>query len=219
MDSNSRLNELFKKWEEIFSQDKSSFRHDGVINEEYWNKAPKKVLFLCKEPNDPKQNSGDYRKYWNRDKITHKFSRQLGQWAYGILNDFPPHLEAKKEANMKKGLRSIAFMNVKKSGGKGTADEKKLLQHARKHKALIQEQIEIINPEILVGSFSKSYKLWSNVCPGYQESKKWTQYGIWVASWKGIKIVDFYHPSNRYPHVMNYVLLEKILSTPEFRNL
>jgi len=60
-------------------------------------------------------------------------------------------------------------------------------------------------------------RIWDDVL----EVKNWipSGYDIKIARWGKIRVVDYYHPSNRYPGAMNYALLEKVINSKRFKEL
>ena len=83
-----QLNQLFDDWELAIPEYKEKFVRDGIINERLFQTAPKKILFIMKEPNNPSQNPGDFREWW-KDRIEYTFSYRIAEWSYGLLNNFP----------------------------------------------------------------------------------------------------------------------------------
>ncbi len=88
-----QLNELFGEWEAANPDYHGKFICDGIINEDIYNRTNPKVLFIAKEANqDDAPEEGDFREWWAND-IRHPFTYRLAEWAFGILNDFPPFEE------------------------------------------------------------------------------------------------------------------------------
>ena len=198
-----QLDQLFTKWLAARPEYKG-FKKDGIINEAYF-KEPR-ILFICKEPNDPSLSEGDYRVWWN-DQMTYAFSRRLGEWAYGIMNDFPLW-NSYTDDDSHQALKSIAFMNVKKTGGARTTNHAEIGEYIQRDFDFIQEEINIINPSIIICSLGLS-EITRMVLP---EITDWvnTGYEILYAKSESRIVIDFYHPSILAPGVMSYVLLEKV---------
>ena len=85
-----QLNQLFDEWEQTVSEYKGKFVRDGIINEQFYQIASPKILFIAKEPNDPEQTAWDFRELWKAD-ISRTFSFRIAEWSYGILNSFPEY--------------------------------------------------------------------------------------------------------------------------------
>ena len=212
-----QLNNLFDEWERNYSPYKGKLTRDGIINELLFNekKAKEKgVLFIAKEPNDKDQSGWDFRKWWNDEPLYRSFSHRLAEWGYGVTNDFPEYWEATE--NRKAGITSIAFMNLKKSGGTGTANDINISKAINETSPWLLQEIEIIDPDIIIGcGLLKKY--WK----GFLEELKWIPSGFDtnIAMWNNIKIIDYWHPSNRYPRVMNYCTLGAITKSNAFKEL
>lgn len=178
--SNNRsaeLEKLFDEWRkrhisEDYSNDKISknkisknkisknnFIPDGIIDEASYMQSPKKILFIAKEAACLKeentieknfeiaQNDG----FWCRRVVlgeekrgTH-FSSGLALLANAILNENFETPEKDISA-----LRYVAFMNINKRGGFTKCHQRILREYVQKYRDLIEEEIKIISPDIIV---------------------------------------------------------------------
>ena len=96
MTKTQQLHKLFTQWkQEIEHFQTEAFFEDGIINEERYecNEPGKKVLFIAKEPNaKDRKSGGSFVEEWDTDAPpTYNFAQRLAEWAYGIINDFPPY--------------------------------------------------------------------------------------------------------------------------------
>ena len=229
---NLHLNKLFEEWKMTSSH--QNFFADGIINENEFKKSSQKVLILTKEPNYPPEevkteSKHDYRSWWsNEDGLYDRFTYRVAEWAHGILNEFPKYddiwpVTAKNKydcSRVLKALASIAFVNIKKSGGKGSSNQADINQYLKDHKDLILRQIEIIQPDIIVQGLT-----WDSTVKGLYGELNWhkTGYTIEVARFRykkiNAKIIDFYHPSTRSSAAALYCLLEKVYESKVFQDL
>ncbi|MBK8291470.1 MAG: hypothetical protein IPK96_11605 [Flammeovirgaceae bacterium] len=85
------------------------FKKDGILNEDFF--ISPRILFICKEPNDKDLNEGDYRKWWEKG-LAFRFGLRLGEWAYGLINNFPAYEEF-STPQAHEAFMKTAFMNVK----------------------------------------------------------------------------------------------------------
>lgn len=167
--SNNRsaeLEKLFDEWRkrhisEDYSNDKISknnFIPDGIIDEASYIQSPKKILFIAKEAAcldktkktaeenfETAQNDG----FWCRRVVLGeeggtRFSSGLALLANAILNENFETPEKDISA-----LRYVAFMNINKRGG-FTECETDLDAYVEKYKDLIDREIKIISPDIIV---------------------------------------------------------------------
>ena len=203
--SNNRsaeLEKLFDEWRkrhisEDYSNDKISknkisknnFIPDGIIDEASYMQSPKKILFIAKEAAclkkgntieknfETAQNDG----FWCRRVVLGeeergtRFSSGLALLANAILNENFETPEKDISA-----LRYVAFMNINKRGG-FTECKTKLSDYAKNYKDLIDREIRIISPDIIVCCGSDVRDCLSG-----------------VDSCKSLPVLEVYHPSARY---------------------
>ena len=197
--SNNRsaeLEKLFDEWRkrhisEDYSNDKISknnFIPDGIIDEASYMQSPKKILFIAKEAAclkegntieenfEAAQNDG----FWCRRVVLGeeggtRFSSGLALLANAILNENFETPEKDISA-----LRYVAFMNINKRGG-FTECETDLDGYAKNYKDLIDREIRIISPDIIVCCGSDVRGCLSG-----------------VDSCKSLPVLEVYHPSARY---------------------
>lgn len=191
----AELDELFEEWRERHEAEnydgenisKSNFIPDGIIDEASYMQSPKKILFIAKEAACLKkgntieknfenaQNDG----FWCRrvafgDAKAKKgrFSPGLALLANAILNENFETPEKDISA-----LRYVAFMNINKHGG-FTECKTDLRGYAKIYKDLIDREIKIISPDIIVCCGSGVRDCLSN-----------------VDSCKAVPVLEVYHPS------------------------
>ena len=201
--SNNRsaeLEKLFDEWRkrhisEDYSNDKISknkisknnFIPDGIIDEASYMQSPTKILFIAKEAacldNKTKtaeenfeiaQNDG----FWCRrvmlgEEGGTRFSSGLALLANAILNENFETPEKDISA-----LRYVAFMNINKRGGFTECKTKFLRDYAEIYKDLIDREIKIISPDIIVCCGSGVRSCLSD-----------------IDSCKSVPVLEVYHPS------------------------
>lgn len=197
--SNNRsaeLEKLFDEWRkrhisEDYSNNeisKNNFIPDGIIDEASYMQSPKKILFIAKEAAclkkgntieknfETAQNDG----FWCRrvvlgeEKRGTGFSSGLALLANAILNENFETPEKDISA-----LRYVAFMNINKRGGFTSCPG--LDAYVKKYKDLIDREIRIISPDIIV-------------CCGMGVRDCLSG----VDSCKSLPVLEVYHPSARY---------------------
>lgn len=193
----AELDELFEEWRERHEAEnydgenisKSNFIPDGIIDEASYMQSPKKILFIAKEAACLKkgntieknfenaQNDG----FWCRrvafgDAKAKKgrFSPGLALLANAILNENFETPEKDISA-----LRYVAFMNINKRGGFTSCPG--LDAYVKKYKDLIDREIRIISPDIIV-------------CCGIGVRDCLSG----VDFCKSLPVLEVYHPSARY---------------------
>lgn len=167
-------NQLMEKWEaecrNWLDGSNATFFRDGVIDPDIWFSSSFRPLFILKEVHDKKpkggfvdftaMNDAEGHDIWNRVGMWHS----LGTLAKGIicgvqnLEKMVPYetLYAEKIDEYRKTLRQIAVINIKKlSGGSNVKSDKSketknYTCHACKFSGNLQEQIEIIQPSVII---------------------------------------------------------------------
>ena len=194
----AELEKLFDEWRkrhisEDYSNNeisKNNFIPDGIIDEASYMQSPKKILFIAKEAACLKkgntieknfeiaQNDG----FWCRrvvlgeEKRGTSFSSGLALLANAILNE---NFETpEKDIST---LRYVAFMNINKRGGFTSCQPGRLAAYVEKYKDLIDREIRIISPDIIV-------------CCGSGVRGRLSG----VDSCKSLPVLEVNHPSARY---------------------
>jgi len=196
-----KLNRLFEKWKESYGEEREDFAEDGIVCEEKWETARRKILFLMKETNE-----------FNRD-LRHLIREKkdwnvLGYWAYGLLHatvDYiPPYKEAEKEQKCGEALPllSSAVMNLKKLKGGSSADMEKIKEATERDKKRIKEELRIIKPEIVVCCGT-----WYVVKKTLLAEEEYSSIGTLERCYRYEDAVwiDFVHPGARLRHDMMYL--------------
>lgn len=155
---NESMEVLLAEWREHLVAEAGHFVGDGIVCEDGWRQAKRKVLFLLKEPNgyqgekgplndllrqaaQPKSSS----KLWDRPTF-----HNLGRWAFGLIN-YSGHAPTYDEANRayRTAVLGCAYINIKKSSG-GARATKQVELHASKYGAFLRRQVDLIAPDIVV---------------------------------------------------------------------
>jgi hypothetical protein len=220
MSKNDKLNDLFEEWEndkEKYSSEEQKTR-DGIIDEEKYDGQVRKVLIIAKEPNNERDN--DYRDTMkpgdNDIDVKHGFCKRMAEWTCGLLKDFPP-LEEIDGNERVYAMRRMAFMNIKKTSGKGQVDMVDIKTAAEKHVKYIQREIKIIAPTIIVAAFGRNEDILKVVFPDMEI--KSSGYDVSIGTWGNMAIISFYHPSYRIPKSMSYALLKTVATSEPFTKL
>ena len=190
----AELEKLFDEWRKRhISEDysngkisKNNFIPDGIIDEASYMQSPTKILFIAKEAACLKKTKTAEKNFetaqkdgfWCRRVVLGeeergtRFSSGLALLANAILNENFETPEKDISA-----LRYVAFMNINKRGG-FTECETDLDAYVEKYKDLIDREIKIISPDIIVCCGSGVRDCLSN-----------------VGSCKSVPVLEVYHPS------------------------
>lgn len=176
---------------------------DGIVNVELYQDAPFKILWILKGVNQSKPEN-EIRGGWDMRKIMGKGVTEYPRWTrtylpiiystWGILHDFckwedVPYVEQKPA--MIDELKKIAFINLKKLPGYSISDGPEIRNAYEKHKDIILEQIELFDPDIIIGGGTLYYLYKDlNLPPDIMEKK-----GSYIKNSK--LYISHYHPNQR----------------------
>lgn len=192
----AELDELFEEWRERHEAEnydgenisKSNFIPDGIIDEASYMQSPKKILFIAKEAACLKKG--------NTIEENFEIAQNDGFWcrraAFGDAKAkkgrFPPGLALLANAILNENfetpekdisaLRYVAFMNINKRGGFTECKTDLLRDYAKNYKDLIDREIKIISPDIIVCCGSGVRDCLSD-----------------IDSCKSVPVLEVYHPS------------------------
>lgn len=214
-------NEFFEQWRKQFNIE--IFCKDGIMCEEkYGANGTPKILFVLKDvhvddnwrksnPNEPflsmteaitEDGEG---KTWN----------PIAVWAMGLLSDAEIYdYNLNPTLLRKEFLPKIAFINIKKEAGKASVSDESILKYADEQKEFIAQQIQEINPDLIVACSDVVYQaLVINIFPQNTKGSKMIfenlpeKYGE-VAHVdlidKKVPIVHYRHPSRSGAYVDRY---------------
>ena len=163
---NEKLNVLFEKWkaksiengeEKAFCEDGLMYKygHDKNYVDELWDKSKKRILFLLK---DPIENSGDSRLWLNEpenQQLRPIIMKKLAYILYGLstvkdgkVTDFwdITHEQLVKSFNE----IPFAYVESKKQEGTTVIKDKELDKYINRYKEYLTEEINILNPDIVI---------------------------------------------------------------------
>lgn len=154
----SLTKDIFERWENKYIN--KSFVYDGIVDEKEWSKPELKICFLLKEAYT--KDKSNYFK-WSLSKWLNEEKNSVintwntvALWTYGILHttetEIPEYPNEKKFSKEDKHsfLKKIAAINVKKIDGKEKSEWYDLKEYAINDADLLREQIDIINPDVIV---------------------------------------------------------------------
>ncbi|XWN38179.1 MAG: hypothetical protein ROO71_04425 [Balneola sp.] len=202
----SKEDALFDEWSEKYP----SFVRDGVISENAYENSKLKILLILKEVNDKGGGGWDLRNYVS-EKPRGMTWNMVSYWVKGILDleksfDWKCLKETKK-SDRAEYLQSIAVMNLKKTPGGGSSDEKEIREFTQDDREYLSKQFNLYNSDIVIccgtGKFVKEI---------IEVDWKKTTRGIKYGEFENNKyIYSFYHPQARYPnHFKYYMLIDAI---------
>lgn len=219
--------ELFELWkakkpksvkyqdETFFINHKNVFISDGIVNKEVWNSHnAKKILYVLKEAYGENED-WSLTKWILQRKPSSSVWKRVIEWTYGIQNTNADRIARYSsdiyELNTDL-FNQIAVVNLKKSDGKSSSNYKEIAAYALADKAEIKKQMEIIAPDIIVcgSTFSALNSVYDDkIRPKELYCDNWFYYTN-IISGKKTLVIDYYHPANHYPALVNYYAVTNI---------
>lgn len=206
------ISKLFAEWKSSVNTNNTAFITDGVIDPDVWFSQKERIMFVLKEA----YSSGPNPKDWDLAKDHLLLDQDLGKyptwrnislWTKGLQNpsaDYDPNdIELKSFGN--KYLRSIAAINLKKYNGKNSSDDADILSYAKNEKDRIKREIELCDPNVII-CCGTANALSHVIEFGYgHKNVQWFYYSS--INGHEVIVIDYYHPANHFPKMMNYFTL------------
>jgi hypothetical protein len=135
---------------------------DGVVSEQDYLNSKVKILWILKDPNSTGEDGA-----WDmREHIKNKLKTDKGilkGWSptfkkiiyvtNGILNNLTWNDELRHPSSKPEvidELKKIAYINIKKTGGRSVANENEIKEYYNFSKNLLFEQIQEFKPDIII---------------------------------------------------------------------
>lgn len=207
---------LFEEWERKapaggIDHKNNAFISDGVVCPEQWFSQKVRPLFLLKEAYHGGGNWDLISEHLLTDKkIAGGTWRRVSEWTYGLMaataNIIPPY-PADEIMNYYGNpyLRQIAVVNVKKSGGTSSSNMEIINRYAEYDQVQLHKEIELIDPTVIVCGYTISSLniIMGETIKDYSYPNPNLYYTMYLNN-HDVTVLDYYHPSNRYPAVINY---------------
>lgn len=218
-----RIEELFAEWKNTEHHTNEIFVEDGVVCPEKWFAREVRPLFLLKEAYGGNNGWSLINDYLIKDDSIEGIWRNVSLWTKGLLNTNAEHLEAynPNDAEFNKFnneyIKYIAVVNVKKSKGEKSSDYEDILNYAKSDKKFLLQQLEICDPTIIVCGYTIDPLieiLEKNIKTVHNDN---LSYHITLND-HDVLILDYWHPGNQFPKVMNYYGLVNIYQQALLKN-
>ena len=182
---------------------------DGVINTDIFFSSETRPLFLLKEAYGKDETNNDIAKEHNCNfgedcDQRHKTWPNISRWTYALFNTSKDRAADYIELDCfgkKKNeyLQKTAVINVKKCSGKSASKYHDLRKYAVKYSHLLKEQIENIEPTVIVCGYTLSLlkKIIPDEIKPHTRQLKEKHYAIINLNKKDVIVLDCYHPANR----------------------
>ena len=191
------------------------FIRDGVVCPEQWFSQKVRPLFLLKEAYG---GNADWDLIADHLLPTHPISKmwnRISLWTRGLLtttkDNVAPFVEddpvAENYGNAY--LKQLAVINIKKSGGDKSSDMNIIRAYANFDKDRLKEQLELCDPTVIICGYTASTL---DIILEQPVRKDYNQNLAYHISINGhdVLVLDYWHPANQYPDIMNYYGLMSI---------
>jgi hypothetical protein len=201
---------------------------DGIINfDKYWALPSSKprILWILKEANSNEQTGWRFQDLFSSEYLKGKLQtlniptiQRVIYASYGILNDFTrleniPHITNEE---VFKSCEQIAYINIKKAPGGSTAHNASVQDAYNANKALIREQIDTYNPDIIITGNTLQYLHKDIELKDYETQKFLNEQTHYTTSyeWNNKLIINAWHPARRIKGGRN-TYCNEIIATAE----
>lgn len=211
-----KINKLFDEWKSKPTQNgidhqNSVFIRDGIVCPEQWFSQDIRPLFLLKEAyggNDGWDLIAEH--LLTSGKMGIDTWRRVTEWTKGLLSTSLTRIEpyapdTSMEQYGNEYLKKIAVVNVKKSGGTNNSDMTLINQYADADKEELRKEIELIDPTVIVCGYTISSLniIMGSSVKNYDHVEPNLYYHM-TLNGHDVIVLDYWHPSNHFPDIMNY---------------
>jgi hypothetical protein len=190
---------------------KNFFIPDGIVDTDIWNSGKKKrILFLLKEAYGTDWGNYTLATWLHSSHPNRKIWKKIAILTYGIQNttaaSIPRYREKLTADEHEAALDQIAVINIKKSDGKTQSDYAEIDAYAQYDRKEIIKELQLISPEIIIcgSTFGSLFTtvLGNEPLNNSTRNDNW-YYDLDICGTSAL-VIDYYHPANRYPELMNY---------------
>jgi len=198
----------------------NKFIPDGIVNTDLWQDYEhKKILYILKEAYIRENERAFDLAEWIREK--HPDTRiwnRIARWTYGIQNTSANSIaryirDIDEDSDLRKSLfEQIAVINLKKSGGKPQSVIEEVAAYALSDREEIIRELQLIDPDIVIcGStfwILHRFVFGKDPLNGKSTCDNWYYY--MNLDGKERLYIDYYHPANHWPDLVNYYAITSI---------
>ena len=192
----------------------SVFIKDGVVCPKKWFSNNIRPLYLLKEAYGGDED-WDLIKDWllSGNQMTKMWNR-VAQWTEGIMTTtstaINPYNKYKSGTLAENEIFSnVAVINIKKSKGTKNSNWEEIEKYAEYDRAELLQEIEICDPTIIVCGYTAKPL---EIILGNNFRKEWNKNCFYHVTLNNhdVLVIDYWHPANQYPDIMNYYTLMNI---------
>ena len=209
------INKLMDDWKNThLSKGRKCFISDGIVDKDCYENSSSKICFFLKEAYSKESDEDWSLTEWLNNGAMTRMWGNVAEWTYGITNTTQTVIKPKPSLTKEEKsqiIRNISIVNVKKSNGFVQSNYEDLLKYANEDADFLRKELEILNPDIIVcGNNSSLLRVLfgatvhnDKVLDDGDIDIEFMRKNGYVIHENKI-IIDFYHPANQYPSMMNY---------------
>jgi len=181
---------------------------DGIVNDSIFKKTNPKILWILKEMNYPEGDEGHLDLRFELDNFAknnvippewRKTLNKLVYATYGILDGYKLYNKTPnryEHPEMCEVLSKIAYININKLSGAGPlTNNNALAKKFQENKELLFEQINQINPDIIIGGGTMPL-FWNDM--NLKPNSDLRVGHAWGLRHEGKIWINAYHPAHRF---------------------
>ena len=187
----------------------SVFIKDGVVCPDMWFSYDVRPLFLLKEAYGGKEDWDLIQDYLTEDQAINKIWKRISEWTKGLLETTADHIAPYTADDLAASrfnnqyLQRIAVINIKKSDGNKTSDMDLIRAYAAFDNDKLRKQLELCDPTIIICGYTAS-ALDQITGRKVREPQNDNLFYHIVLNGHDVLVLDYWHPANYYPDIMNY---------------
>lgn len=194
---------IYAWYREKYAQRDSYLIPDGVLDTENYSG----ILFLLKEAYSKEQKYGEYDLAADLAKNgPWGVWGHVAKWVCGLLHTdeytIAPYRNMDK-AEKNAMLRKMAVINLKKVDGKSSSSDEDLLTYATENATMIRREISHVQPRIIVCGNTFRFLKEIYGLSGDYSCDNW-YYWLDLEGVGKVLVLDYFHPSARYPELLTY---------------
>lgn len=202
------------------------FIKDGVVCPETWFSNSFRPLFLLKEAYDKENNDLNWsltEYLLDQSKKASLMWRRVSRWVYGLENtsksQIAPYENMQSQISLgNEYLKQISVVNIKKSRGKSQSNMNTVLAYASYDKMRLRAELEYCDPTIIICGYTGS-ALEIILDEDFRSSKNPNNFYQVTINSHDVLVLDYWHPANHYPDILNYYGLMCIYQQSLLKNI
>lgn len=187
----------------------SVFIKDGVVCPELWFSNDVRPLFLLKEAYGGAEDWDLIQDHLTKDQPIRKLWKRISEWTKGLLGTTVDHIVPYTDNDLavsrfnNQYLQQSAVINIRKSNGNQTSDMDIIRAYAAYDNDKLRKQLELCDPTMIICGYTAS-ALDDITGKQVREPQNDNLFYHIVLNGHDVLVLDYWHPANHYPDIMNY---------------